>query len=182
MIPIINRIKQLSKAGFTLVEINMAILVLAGGALVVMGLFPIGLRDSREAKGQMRQTAFAEHFLGAVRAAAQMPNVETEDDLRRELRKIDPKLKLSGTNEDVAHEVYPSKSDRVNRIFYKAWTTQSSTSVPAPANHNDDGKLVLQVVLQATIDNVDQKKKAFDYAPLYSTTVILDAPYTQGKN
>lgn len=50
------------KAGFSLIEVNVAILVIAGGMLSLFTLFPAGLRLSTAAMSDTRQVLFADQF------------------------------------------------------------------------------------------------------------------------
>lgn len=49
-------------AGFSLIEVNVAILVIAGGMLSLFTLFPAGLRMSTAAMSDTRQALFADDF------------------------------------------------------------------------------------------------------------------------
>lgn len=65
------------KAGFSLIEVNMAILIAAGGMLSLFALFPVGLRQSVMSEADLHQAAFASSFFEAVTA-----NTEKIDDVR----------------------------------------------------------------------------------------------------
>ncbi len=65
------------KAGFSLIEVNMAILIAAGGMLSLFALFPIGLRQSVMSEADLHQAAFASSFFEAFSA-----NVKNIDDVR----------------------------------------------------------------------------------------------------
>lgn len=179
-----------AKDGFSLIEINMAILVLAGGVLAVMGIFPLSLRESQQAKATMRQTAFAEHVIGVIEAAAQLktangePVVKSVANLETESRRIfaevsdGPTLDFTGEGsgpEDSSDKgVFPDASDKTNRVYYKIWVVEN----PNYTEPNKRQRLVCQVNIQVTADNVEQKRNAFKYAPIYSTTVVIDQPYS----
>ena len=57
-------------SGFSLVEIVLAILVLSIGVLVVIGLFPSGLQQSKKSIDETRAAMFAEQVLNSVKAKA----------------------------------------------------------------------------------------------------------------
>lgn len=65
------------KAGFSLIEVNMAILIAAGGMLSLFALFPVGLRQSVMSEADLHQATFASSFFEAISA-----NVKTIDDVR----------------------------------------------------------------------------------------------------
>ena len=52
----------MSARGFSLIEVNIAILVIAGGLLSLFTLFPAGLRMSTAAMNDTRQALFADDF------------------------------------------------------------------------------------------------------------------------
>jgi hypothetical protein len=58
------------RTGFSLIEVNMAILVVAGGMLTLVTLFPAGLRMSTSAMADTRQALFASDTLNSLRAKA----------------------------------------------------------------------------------------------------------------
>lgn len=62
----VHRLRQ----GFSLIEVNIAIFVLATGALALLVLFPFGLQQSREATNEMILSSCADRFLGAAAIAA----------------------------------------------------------------------------------------------------------------
>lgn len=64
------------KAGFSLIEVNMAILIAAGGLLALFSLFPTGMRQSVMAQADMYQSTFANSFFETVSA-----NIREIDDL-----------------------------------------------------------------------------------------------------
>lgn len=70
------------RTGFSLIEVNMAILVAAGGLLSLFSLFPSGLRQSVMARGDMFQATFAKSFFDAVSAnISQIEDPEEWDDI-----------------------------------------------------------------------------------------------------
>ena len=57
-------------AGFSLIEVNLAILVIGLGLLVVFALFPAGLREGENALTDTHTALFAETLLNGIRAKA----------------------------------------------------------------------------------------------------------------
>lgn len=53
---------SMNRFGFSLIEVNIAILVIAGGLLSLFSLFPAGLRMSSAALSDTRQALFADDF------------------------------------------------------------------------------------------------------------------------
>ena len=65
---------SMRRAGFSLIEVNMAILIAAGGLLSLFALFPTGLRQSVMSQADMYQCTFANSFFDTV--AANIRNIE----------------------------------------------------------------------------------------------------------
>ncbi len=63
-------------SGFSLIEVNLAILIAAGGLISLFSLFPVGLRQSVMSQADLHQAAFASSFFEAIAA-----NVKLIDDL-----------------------------------------------------------------------------------------------------
>ncbi len=57
------------KAGFSLMEVNMAVFVMAVGIMALVGLFPLGLRESYQGKADLQQSMFADYALNELVAA-----------------------------------------------------------------------------------------------------------------
>ena len=64
-----------TRAGFSLMEVNMAIFVMAIGILSMMALFPLGLRESIQGKQDLQQSMFADYALNQIVAGLSQTNV-----------------------------------------------------------------------------------------------------------
>ena len=174
-----SRLFRLTRAGFSLIEVNMAIFVLAGGALALLGLFPLGLRDSLAAHNEMRVAAFADRFLGAVKIAAQeardvdelksfvtdimdtQPGFQWEDDAGEQ-----PDENGNGGDLD-------STEDK-SGVFYRAWAMADDTWGGEDGFEQFDDKIVVIVGILVTGENAKQNKRALLTASAYGMRVILD--------
>lgn len=164
------------RAGFSLIEVNMAIFVLAGGALALLGLFPLGLRESLAARNEMRVAAFCERFMGAARTVAEKDGVTDADTLLNELEREfnfrvgDP---VEEDDKVEAHED-PERSG----VWYRAWWRE-----PDPANagnietvtgKNPDRRIeVVQVCVQATGEDCSKNTRPLKTAPVYVVDVFV---------
>lgn len=158
------------RRGFSLIEVNMAIFVLAGGALALLGLFPLGLRYSQQANAEMRTTAFAQRFLGAVRVIAMDPEIRDEADLADGIQSefgINVSTNL-GDSDDIGdvHE------DTDSNVFYRAWVIEDDSG---DTDLSSTGKLVVQAGIQVTTENWRQNKRAFVGRPVSVTKVVLNS-------
>lgn len=64
------------RRGFSLVEVNMAILVIALGMLVLFGLFPTGLREGENALVNTHTALFADAVFNGLRSESMQMNWE----------------------------------------------------------------------------------------------------------
>lgn len=65
-----------TKRGFSLIEVNMAIFVMAIGVLSLAALFPLGLRENMNAVSDMTESIFADGLLNQAVAIASGRNVK----------------------------------------------------------------------------------------------------------
>lgn len=63
------------KKAFTLIEVNLAMLIMAVGILAVMGLYSFGYRESRQSREDVAATALADLVVGQLMTAVTSPNV-----------------------------------------------------------------------------------------------------------
>jgi hypothetical protein len=64
-----------SRAGFSLMEVNMAVFVMAVGILSMVALYPLGLRESTQGQADLKQSMFADYVLNQAVAAASQTNI-----------------------------------------------------------------------------------------------------------
>lgn len=57
-------------SGFSLIEVNMAVFVLAVGILSMAVLYPLGLRESMQSQADLKQSMFADYVLSVAVATA----------------------------------------------------------------------------------------------------------------
>ena len=48
------------KRAFTLIEVNLAIFIMAGGVLAMISLYSLGFRESRQSKEDLASATFAD--------------------------------------------------------------------------------------------------------------------------
>jgi len=59
-----------ARGGFTLIEINLVLLIVGIGLVALLGLFPVGLRQAGLATGDTVQAVFADQVLNTLQAQA----------------------------------------------------------------------------------------------------------------
>ena len=62
-------------AGFSLMEVNTAVFVMAIGILDMVALFPLGLREGVQARADLKQAMFADHALNQIVAVLSQTNM-----------------------------------------------------------------------------------------------------------
>ena len=64
------KIAGVASAGFSLIEINLVLLIVGIGLVALLGLFPVGLRQASLATGDTVQAVFADQVLNTLQAQA----------------------------------------------------------------------------------------------------------------
>lgn len=64
------------KRGFTLMEVNLAILIMAGGILAMVSLFSLGFRENRQSREDVGGAAIADTVLSPMIMAASATNLK----------------------------------------------------------------------------------------------------------
>ena len=57
------------KKAFTLIEVNLAMLIMAMGVLSIVGLYALGYRENRQSREDVEATALADHVLSPLMMA-----------------------------------------------------------------------------------------------------------------
>lgn len=120
------------KQGFSLIEVSMAVFVLALGVLALMALFPAGLREGVNAQSDMRQAMFADYVLSTARAAAAQPGVVNLSTFQRAFQQV-AQLDVPGSiGQSNSMSEFSSSGgnsqNRRNRMFYRIWIEDSPSS------------------------------------------------------
>lgn len=64
-----------SLPGFTLIEVNLAMLIMAGGILSIVGLYAFGFRETRQSREDVAATALADSVMSPLVMALSATNV-----------------------------------------------------------------------------------------------------------
>ena len=71
-----------SRQGFTLVEVNLAIFVMAVGVLSMCALYGLGYRENRQSEEDVYATAYADSYLAPLVAGLSSPQLKWDDWVR----------------------------------------------------------------------------------------------------
>lgn len=88
----------LMKAGFTLVEINLAIFIMATGVLTMCGLYSLGYRENSQSVEDVDTTAYADACLAPLVAALSSPLLSWQDWLRIGDQSVTGEARSSGVD------------------------------------------------------------------------------------
>lgn len=64
------------RKAFTLMEVNLAILIMAGGILSIVGLYSLGFRENRQSREDVAGAAYADSVLSPLVMAASATNLK----------------------------------------------------------------------------------------------------------
>ena len=64
-----------ARAAFTLMEVNLAIFIMAVGVLAMTALYPLGFRESEQSRDDVRAAIVADEVLGKLSAALSSRNI-----------------------------------------------------------------------------------------------------------
>ncbi len=67
------------KKGFTLLEINLAIMIMAGGILSILGLYGLGYRENRQSREDVAATTYADAVLSPLVMALSATNITWQE-------------------------------------------------------------------------------------------------------
>ena len=67
------------KKAFTLLEVNLAIMIMAGGILSIIGLYGLGFRESRQSREDVTATTYADAVMSPLVMALSSTNVTWQE-------------------------------------------------------------------------------------------------------
>ena len=65
-----------ARQGFTLIEVNLAMLIMAGGILSIVGLYAFGFRENRQSREDVAATALADSVISPLVSALTATNLK----------------------------------------------------------------------------------------------------------
>ena len=79
--------KTFARKAFTIIEVNMAILILSSGVLALISLFALGFRENRQSREDVGSAALADAVLSRIVMAASATNLKWSA-----FKKISPRI------------------------------------------------------------------------------------------
>ena len=127
------------KRAFTLIEVNLAIMVMAVGVLGIISLYALGYREERQSREDVASASYADAVMGPLVTALTATNVKWSV-----FRKIDdapgvPSMQVSGSqagNLKPALVVMHDEDSAVVRISFRA-TEKANLLFSAPLYYTE---------------------------------------------
>lgn len=141
---------MIHKAGFTLMEIALAILVLSIGMLALFGLFPAGLQMNKQAIDETQAALFAEEVLNGVRAQA---STQPWNQINNNIRLPPPTPNVWANAQDLQIEVTGGGDDNFTTLVYFKSGTRGTSRLPQ--DYRDFG-----IRYRLEIRNIDTYRKS----------------------
>lgn len=166
-----------SKAGFTLAEVNMVMLIFGIAITALMSLFPVGLRQGSQATSDTIQCTFAEYVLNSIQAnASEITDWSVWADEKTFRKEVIKGIKLDGKNLE-CHTGHDAKDKNGYSEIDKYLTGSSSPEgfiryrldIRRPISPSRDLKNRLY---QITVWATDNRNGYPTDAPAYVTDVV----------
>jgi Tfp pilus assembly protein PilV len=145
-------------SGFSLIEVNMAVFVLAVGILSMAVLYPLGLRESMQSQSDIKQSMFADYVLSM--AVAKLSKIKPESTSK------EVNVKIEELKKEI-EETFKYKTGR----FYKYDLGDYELNVSLG---NERSKYLVGISvrsLDTDMETSDQKSKRLNAQPLYYAEV-----------
>ncbi len=134
-----NGIKPiLRKLGFTLMEVNLAIFIMAAGVLAMVSLYPLGYRENQQSKDDVKAAAAADAVFNQIRGALSQRSL-TWDDWKRAVQNA---VNVTGLREgnggwaaycETGSGFTPKKKGTINSTGKRVFDALVSRASPKPS-------------------------------------------------
>lgn len=142
-----------SKMGFTLMEVNLAIFIMAAGVLAMVSLYPLGYRENQQSKNDVIAAAVADSVLNQITGALSERNL-TWDDWKGAVQRA---VNVTGVGErnggwaaycETGNGFTPKKKSTLNSTSQQVFNQLVSKSRPKPSFPSVPDKYVYAIVAQ----------------------------------
>lgn len=128
----------LRKLGFTLMEVNLAIFIMAAGVLAMVSLYPLGYRENQQSKDDVKAAAAADAVLNQITGALSARSL-TWDDWKRTVQNA---VKVTGQGErnggwaaycETGNGFTPKKKSSINATGRQVFNALVDRASPKPS-------------------------------------------------
>ncbi len=175
----------MTRKAFTLMEVNLAILIMAGGILAVLGLYSLGFRENRQSAEDVASSAYADAVLSPLVTALSSTNIQwsTFRDLQSApgndgwKRYFNSDGVVVANPESLARSVYSSVMGKLGASGVDAaWPQSASGGLKAGlVVLHDRGSAVVRLGFRAT-----KQSGMLLAAPMYYTEVRFQGAVDEG--
>lgn len=135
------------KLGFTLMEVNLAIFIMATGVLAMVSLYPLGYRENQQSRDDVWAASEADRIFNQIHAALSERSIKWDDWV-----KAVEKLKGSVGNWELYCEssdgYVPKNKSQLNSLAKDALKYLSDIAPTKPSDLTLDSKRAYAVVVQ----------------------------------
>ena len=135
------------KLGFTLMEVNLAIFIMATGVLAMVSLYPLGYRENQQSRDDVWAASEADRIFNQIHAALSERSIKWNDWVRTVVN-----LKRSVGSWDLYCEssdgYVPKNKSQLNSLAANALNSLSSVARTKPSDLTLDSKRAYAVVVQ----------------------------------
>ncbi|MGN0847621.1 MAG: hypothetical protein ACI4RA_09590 [Kiritimatiellia bacterium] len=143
-----NGIKQkIRKLGFTLMEVNLAIFIMATGVLAMVSLYPLGYRENQQSRDDVWAASEADRIFNQLHAALSERSIKWNDWLSavRSLKNSAGNWELYC---DANNGYVPKNKSQINSLARAALSGVAGIARQRPSDLNLDSKRAYAVVVQ----------------------------------
>ncbi len=146
-----------ARAAFTLMEVNLAIFIMAVGVLAMTSLYPLGFRESEQSRDDVQAAVTADEVLGQLTAVLSSRNITWEKWKQAVDAAVDASKNgnqagwLAYFNKHGSESYIPVKTTEANTRaanVFKALTGACSGATKAPPSWSPDSKYAHGLVVQ----------------------------------
>ncbi len=136
-----------TRKAFTLMEVNLAIFIMAVGLLAMVALYPLAYRESRQSKDDVKAAAAADCVLNTLTAALSSRNIEWDDWVQGINSAVQNKGWLAYCDE-TQNSYAPKKRNQVNAEAKRVFDALAGINKDHKPSWPVDSELVCAIVAQ----------------------------------
>ncbi len=142
-----NARQRIRKFGFTLMEVNLAIFIMAAGVLAMVSLYPLGYRENQQSRDDVWAACEADRIFNQIHAALSERTIEWDTWLSG-VKNLKTAVGDWGKYCETDKGWAPRKKSAVNGLAVNALNILKGIARDAPPDLGINGKRVYAIVAQ----------------------------------